>query len=295
VTLATGLQAGIAVAQALALTAPSLKHAGVEQPEVDARLLLGHALGLGRAQLIAQNKRPLAAREIEAFSALVARRLKREPVARILGTKEFWSLPLAVTPDVLVPRPETETVVEEALDALTRDGKRMEDLRILDIGTGSGALLLALMRELPNARGVGTDISAAALSVARDNAARNGLADRCDFIACDMAAGVQGPFELIVSNPPYVTRGEIAMLAPEVRDYDPAVALDGGGDGLDAYRVIAAAAPHLLAPDGRLIVELGAGQEDAVRALFTNASLRVTAARKDLAAIPRALAACPTP
>lgn len=294
-TRAAGLQAGIAVAQALALIAQSLKRAGVEQPEVDARLLLGHALGLGRVQLIAQDARLLMSRDIEAVSALVARRLKREPVARILGMKEFWSLPLAVTPDVLVPRPETETVVEEALDVLAHDGKRIERPRILDIGTGSGALLLALLRELSDARGIGTDISAAALNVARDNAARNGLAARCRFVACDMAAGVQGPFDLVVSNPPYVARGEIAMLAAEVRDYEPAVALDGGRDGLDAYRVIAAEALRLLAPDGRLIVELGAGQENAVRALFTNASLRVTAVRNDLAAIPRALAARLTP
>ena len=233
----------------------------------------------------------LEAREVDAASALAARRLKREPVARILGRKEFWSLTLAVTPDVLVPRPETETVVEAALDALGRDGKKMERLRILDIGTGSGALLLALLSELPNAVGLGTDISAAALAVARENAERNGLNDRCTFVACNIAEGVEDRFDLIVSNPPYVSRGEIATLAPEVRDFDPRLALDGGNDGLDGYRAIARHARRLLAPGGRLIVELGAGQEQAVRALFTTAGLQVGASRADLAGIPRVLPA----
>ena len=190
---------------------------------------------------------------------------------------------------MLVPRPETETVVEAALDAVVRDALQMEKLRILDIGTGSGALLLALLSELPNAVGIGTDISAAALAVARANAERNGLGGRCTFVACDIAEGVQGPFDLIVSNPPYIAHGDIASLAPEVRDYDPALALDGGADGLDGYRAIAADARRLLAPGGRLIVELGMGQEPAVRALFTKAGLTVAAARDDLAGIPRAL------
>ena len=178
---------------------------------------------------------------------------------------------------MLVPRPETETVIEAALDAVVRDALQMERLRILDIGTGSGALLLALLSELPNATGTGTDISTAALEVARGNAERSGLATRCTFVACDIAAGVRGRSILIVSNPPYVAHGEIASLAPEVRDYDPALALDGGADGLNGYRAIAAQARGLLAPGGMLIVELGTGQEAAVRALFTKAGL--TAAR----------------
>ncbi|HEY5217545.1 MAG TPA: peptide chain release factor N(5)-glutamine methyltransferase, partial [Pseudolabrys sp.] len=203
--------------------------------------------------------------------------------------KEFWSLMLDVTPAVLVPRPDTETVVEAALDFVVHDGLRMQRLRVLDIGTGSGALLLALLSELPNALGTGTDISAAALAVARVNAERHGLSSRCTFVVCDIASGLQGPFDLIVSNPPYIARGDIATLAPEVRDYDPAIALDGGSDGLDGYRAIAADAVRLLAPGGRLIVELGAGQEGAVRALFTKAGLTVGNARDDLGGIARAL------
>ncbi len=286
-----GLKDGASVAEALRLMAQLFKSAGIEAPQPDARALLGHALRLSRVQLVAQADRVLEAREVDAASALAARRLKREPVARILGRKEFWSLTLAVTPDVLVPRPETETVVEAALDALGRDGMKLEGLRILDIGTGSGALLLALLSELPKAVGLGTDISAAALAVARENAERNGLNDRCTFVACNIAEGVEDRFDLIVSNPPYVSRGEIATLAPEVRDFDPRLALDGGNDGLDGYRAIARHARRLLAPGGRLIVELGAGQEQAVRALFTTAGLQVGASRADLAGIPRALPA----
>jgi release factor glutamine methyltransferase len=284
-----GLKAGAAVSEAIRLIAQSFNVAGVEAPEVDARLLLGYTLRLDRAQLIAQADRTLETREVHAVSALAARRLNREPVSRILGMKEFWSLPLAVTPDVLVPRPDTETVIEAALDAAA--ALRMDKLRILDIGTGSGALLLALLSEFSNASGIGTDISPAALEVARANAARNDLAARSTFVACNIAAGVQGPFDLIVSNPPYITHGDIASLAPEVRGYDPILALDGGADGLDGYRAIATDAGRLLRANGRLIVELGAGQEQAVRALFTNAGLIVGPAKEDLAGIPRALSA----
>jgi release factor glutamine methyltransferase len=291
----SGLKAGGALSEALRLVAQSFRVAGIESPEVDARALLCHALRLERAQLIAQNDRILERREIDLISALAARRLRHEPVARILGKKEFWSVSLAVTPDVLVPRPETETVVEAALDFVVRGGLRMEKLRILDIGTGSSALLLALLSELPNAVGVGTDISAAALDVARTNAGHNDLAARCVFVTCDIAAGLQGPFDLVVSNPPYVARGEIASLAPEVSDYDPTLALDGGADGLDGYRAIAADVSRLLAPGGILIVELGIGQEPAVRALFTKAGLKVGTVRADLAGIPRALSATAPP
>ena len=290
-----GLKAGVSVSEAVRLMAQAFRLAGLEDAEIDAHALLGHALHLDRAQLISHSDRILEAREFEVASALAARRLKREPVARILARKEFWNQMLHVTPAVLVPRPETETVVEAALDTLERDGLRMKTLRILDIGTGSGALLLALLSELPNAVGVGTDISAAALEVARGNAQRNGLAARSSFVECNIGEGAQGPFDLIVSNPPYIPHGEIASLAAEVRDYDPALALDGGADGLDGYRAIAAQARSLLAPGGKLIVELGMGQETAVRALFTTAGLTATAARDDLAGIPRALSATVAP
>jgi release factor glutamine methyltransferase len=286
--LASAMRTLAATRQALA---EKFRQAGIDSADADARLLITHALGIDRAALIANGERTLIAEEMKAIDVLAGRRLKREPIARIFGLKEFWSLSLHISPAVLVPRPETETVVEAALDFIVREALRMESLRILDIGTGSGALLLALLSELSNAHGTGIDISTPALGVARVNAERHALVSRCTFVTCDIAAGLPGPFDLIVSNPPYVAHDDIATLAPEVRDYDPALALDGGSDGLNGYRAIAKDARRLLAPGGRLIVELGAGQETAVRALFTNARLTVGAARNDLAGIPRALSA----
>lgn len=286
-----GLKDGASVEEAVRLVAQMFKLAGIDDALVDARALIGHALHLDRAQLISRSDRLLEAREVNAISALTARRLKREPVTRILGRREFWNLTLHVSPDVLVPRPETETVVEAALDFVAHKSLRQEKLRILDIGTGTGALLLALLQELPNASGIGTDISEAAITVARGNAERNGLAERCTFVVCNLAAGLRGPYDLVVSNPPYIPHNEIATLMPEVRDYDPMMALDGGTDGLDAYRAIAREARRLLAASGRLVVELGIGQEPAVAALFKQVGLTVTPARADLSGIPRALSA----
>lgn len=286
-----GLKSGVSVSEALHHVVQSFRTGGVEEAEADARVLIGHALHLDRARLIAQSDRILEAREATVISALATRRLRREPVSRIVGQKEFWSLPVSVTPDVLVPRPETETVVEAALDFVIRSGLRLEKLRVLDIGTGSGVLLLALLNELKNAIGTGTDVSSAALDVASANAARCRLDSRCNFVVCNIATGVEGPFDLIVSNPPYIAHDEIETLAPEVRDYDPQVALDGGQDGLDVYRSIAADAKRILAPGGRLFVELGAGQDEQVGALFTKAGLSPGIPRKDLAGIPRVLGA----
>jgi release factor glutamine methyltransferase len=291
VRVVPGLKDGASVSEALRLVAQAFRSIALDEADADARVLIAHALHLDRARLIAQSDRILEARETAVISALAARRLKHEPVSRILGQKEFWSLTLEVSPDALVPRPETETIIEGALDYVARGGLRMEKLRVLDIGTGSGALLLALLGELTNATGTGTDVSQAALQVAKANAAQLGFEGRCSFVACDMASQVQGPFDLVVSNPPYVAHDEIATLAPEVRNYDPIIALDGGEDGLTAYRAIAADAKRLLAPAGRMFVELGAGQEAAVRTLFTNAGLNVGVARKDLAGIPRVLGA----
>jgi release factor glutamine methyltransferase len=271
--------------------AEQFRQAGIESAEADARLLISHALGLNRTALLTNGERVLSANEMSAIEALAARRLQREPVSRILGRKEFWSLTLDVSPAVLDPRPDTETIVESALEFIDSTGARDRPLRLLDIGTGSGALLLALLSELINASGIATDISPAAIDVARGNAQRLGLASRCSFVVCNIADGVAGPFDLIVSNPPYIEHSAIATLDPEVRDHDPMLALDGGPDGLDCYRAIAAQAPRLLAPGGRLIVELGAGQEQAVSALFTKARMCVDTARPDLAGLPRALSA----
>lgn len=294
------LAAARTIAAARQALTESFRQAGIDSPDADARLLIAEALDIGRTELMVNGGRAITADQVKKIDVLAQRRLAHEPVARILGRKEFWSLPLQVSGAVLVPRPDTETVVEAALDFVVRGGDglknlQMEPLRLLDIGTGSGALLLALLSELPQARGTGTDISAAALAVARANAEHLNLASRCTFIECNIAEGVPGPFDLIVSNPPYIAHADIATLEPEVRDYDPALALDGGQDGLDAYRAIARDALRLLAPGGRLIVELGAGQEPAVRALFTQAGLTVSGVRNDLSGIPRALSASAAP
>jgi release factor glutamine methyltransferase len=282
------LASGMTIAQARAALADRFRTAALDSPELDARLLAGHALGLDHTGLAAESTRRLNGHETQALAALAARRLSREPVARILGVKEFWGLALRLNAATLVPRPETETVVELALAAIDQDGPRSRALRIADLGTGSGALLVALLHELPNASGIGTDVSREALEAARDNAGRLGLASRTEFTVCDFGAALSGPFDLIVSNPPYVVTADIATLAPEVR-HDPRRALDGGADGLDCYRTIAGQAPGLLGPDGHLVVELGAGQEPGVLTLFRMAGLAPSPARVDLSGIPRAL------
>jgi release factor glutamine methyltransferase len=281
----------LTVAAARRAFTAQFRAAGIEMPELDARLLVGHALSLDHAAVAAAGGRALTAEEESAIAALARRRLGHEPVARIIGTKEFWSLELRIDAATLVPRPETETLVAAALAAIEARGTRTQKLRIADLGTGSGAILLALLTELQqNAFGVGTDVSPRALAVARDNARRQGLAG-AGFVACDLAAALRGPFDVIVSNPPYIATDDIAGLPPEVRLYDPHGALDGGPDGLDFYRAIAANAPALLAPDGLVVVELGAGQAEPVAALFAGAGLAPSPPQPDLNGIPRALVA----
>ena len=282
---------GASVAQARRALAGEFRAAAIESPELDARVLVGHALGLDHTGLAAADAQPipdLAASKIERFAA---RRITGEPVARIVGHKEFWGLRLTVTPAVLVPRPDTETVVALALELLDRDGPRARALRIADLGTGSGAILLALLSELANAQGVGTDIDPDALAVARANAELLQFGNRATFVESDYGASLAGPFDLIVTNPPYIASADIAALARDVRDHDPRHALDGGADGLAAYRVIAADAPRLLAPGGHLVAEIGAGQQKDVEFLFTKSGLVIAAARHDLSGIMRAIAA----
>jgi release factor glutamine methyltransferase len=289
-TLVSGRAAALTLADARRAWAAEFRAGGLDSPELDARLLIGHALGLDHATLAASAARILEPAEASAIAVLAGRRLAHEPVARIVGVKEFWSLDFGVDGATLVPRPETETVVEAALAAIDTCGGRARALRIADLGTGCGAILLALLTELPNAFGVGGDISMRALAVARGNARSLGL-DRAAFVACDMAAALLGPFDVIVSNPPYIASDDIARLAPEVRMFDPRLALDGGTDGLDRYRALAASTPALLAPDGVIVVELGAGQAKAVAGLFAGAGLAPNPPRSDLNGVPRALTA----
>jgi len=270
--------------------AAKFRAVGIDSPELDARILVGHALSLDHAALAASGARGLSAAEQSAIAALARRRLAHEPVARIVGSKQFWSLDLHIDAATLVPRPETETIVTAALAAVAAGGSRNRALRIADLGTGSGAILLALLSELPNAFGIGTDVSPRALTVARDNARRLGLTGAA-FAACDMAAALRAPFDLIVSNPPYVASGDLATLPPDVRLFDPRLALDGGTDGLGFYRTIAATARTSLAPGGIVVVEFGAGQAEPVAALFVAAGLAPAPAEPDFNGVPRALVA----
>jgi release factor glutamine methyltransferase len=286
----TTISPGMTVGAARRAVSAAFRADGLETPELDARVLIGHALARDHSGLVAVANQPLTAAEATAIAALAARRRGGEPVARIVGQREFWGLPLIVTPAVLVPRPDTETVVELALSLLGDDRNR--PLRIADLGTGSGAILLALLSELPRAIGVGTDLSAAALDVARANAHRLGLADRALFLRGNYADALAGPFDLVVSNPPYVRTGDIASLSREVREHDPHGALDGGADGLNAYLALAAGACRLIG-SGHLVVEIGSGQQPEIEALFAARGLAVSAARHDLSGQIRALAAHP--
>jgi release factor glutamine methyltransferase len=271
--------------------AANLKSNAIETAELDARILVGAVLGLDLTGVIAKAARILTPDETTRLEDFTHRRLNGEPVARILRTREFWGLPLQLSAETLVPRPDTETVVELALEMLRIERPANRALWIADIGTGSGAILLALLSELPDAYGIGTDISEAALQTAHSNAAHLGLADRALFVACNYAAALASDFDLIVSNPPYIRSAEIAGLAPEVRDHDPHRALDGGADGLDAYRALVPQAAKLLVPGGILALEVGAGQSTEVAQLMTAAGLTLEGAPKaDLAGVPRAVA-----
>ena len=268
--------------------AREFKSAQFDTPELDARLLVGAATRLDLTGMALSAQRQLADDEAERLAAVVARRLQHEPVARILGEKEFWGLRFQLSADTLVPRADTETVVEAALELVRASGEPPEAMRIADIGTGSGAILLALLHELPFATGVGTDISAGALQMAKANAEQLGLGDRATFVECDYCEKLTGMFDLIVSNPPYIMRGEISALAREVRDYDPRRALDGGSDGLVAYRAMTRDIAALLNQGGAFALEVGRGQADDVAELLQLAGLQVVRPhRVDLAGIAR--------
>jgi release factor glutamine methyltransferase len=267
-----------------------LRSGGITSAELDARLLIGGALGLDFTGIITAANRRLRPEEAHRIEEFMRRRLAGEPVARILGVREFWGMPLQLSTATLVPRPDTETVVELALETWRREHGE-EPRRILDIGTGSGAILLALLSEWHEANGVGTDISPTALQTASHNARRLGFATRAAFVACNYAAALSGTFDVIVSNPPYIRSAEIAELGREVRDYDPRRALDGGADGLDAYREIIPASARLLAAGGTLVVEAGYGQSGPISQLMSASGLTSAGPPKaDLAGIPRAVA-----
>jgi len=263
-----------------------LKDAGLPAPVFEARALVAGVLGLSREEMVARPERPIADVEETRLADALARRAAGAPLARITGEREFWSLSIRLGPDTLVPRPETETVIEAVL-AHVEDRDRA--CSILDLGTGSGCILLALLSELPRARGLGVDLAAGCLAQAADNARRLGFSDRAGFTAGDWGRGLDGAFDIIVANPPYVARDEAAALPVEVRDFDPDLALFGGADGLEAYRALAPDLVRLLAPGGIGVVEMGAGQAEEIAAIFKDSGLFVGSAWCDLAGHARAL------
>lgn len=269
-----------------------LKAAGVDSPSIDARLLLEAATGAGRVDILTDPYREVDADKIAALDAMIDRRVRREPVSRILGKKGFWKIMLNVTPDVLSPRPDTETL----LDVIVRAFPPQRAFEMIDLGTGSGAILLATLMERAGARGVGTDISTEAIAVARENAANLDLNGRCTFIRTDWAAGfAEDSFDLVVSNPPYIPTGDIPGLDPEVREHDPHLALDGGPDGLQPYRDLAPEIARILRPEGIFAVEIGWDQGAQVKALFEAAGFIGVKVVKDLGDRDRVVTNGPDP
>lgn len=257
-----------------------LEAAGIDSPVIDARLLVEAAAGATRADILADPHRALADDQDAALEAYLVRRERREPVSQILGAKGFWKIMLRVTKDVLTPRPDTETILDVVLPAFPAEAR----FTVLDLGVGSGAILLAILAERPGARGLGVDVSEEALAVARENAANLGLASRAALLRGDWTFGLDGDsFDVVVSNPPYIPTDEIETLAPEVRDHEPRLALDGGADGLDAFRRLTPEVLRVLRPGGLFAVETGAGQGEAVLAMFKAAGAVDLSTVKDLA------------
>ena len=258
--------------------------AGIEAPQREARLLMAHVLDIAAAELALVPDRPVGPNEAARFDEAVDRRAGREPFAYITGSRDFWTLELEVSPATLIPRPDTETLVETALKVV---GHASAPVRILDLGTGTGAILLALLAELPRAEGVGVDVSDGALEVARRNAVRAGLGERARFSKSSWWSHAGSDYDLIVSNPPYIPSREIEDLDADVRDFEPRLALDGGPDGLAAYRAILSIAAQRLSENGAVLFEVGAGQASDVAAMMRASGLPYTAIRRDLGGIER--------
>ncbi len=293
------LTSGATASQAQRTLTACFAAAGLDTPGLDARLLLQAASGRTREQLVVDAAFRLSSEQSELLSNMATRRLAHEPVSRILGARAFWGRLFEITPATLDPRPDTETLVQLALDLAREEGWTRRPLRILDIGTGSGCILVTLLAELPHAHGTGVDISAAALEVAARNASRHAVRARTVWRETSVLDGIAGPFDLIVSNPPYIPTAEIAALDPEVRSFDPCLALDGGPDGLGFYRRIVSAAESAIAPGGWCAVEVGAGQAKAVLDLierhFTGVGSPATRTRNDLGHHTRCVAWKPHP
>jgi release factor glutamine methyltransferase len=272
--------------EAVASLTPRLAAAGIAEARREARLLVALAAGVEPATVLGWPERRLDTAAETRLAELAGRRGAREPYARLVGRRQFWSLDFALSPETLDPRPDSETLIEAALERLS---DRRAPLRLLDLGTGSGCLLLALLSELDNAFGIGVDLLPGAAATARRNAASLGLAERAVFAVGHWGKALAGPMDVILANPPYICSESIDSLAPEVARFEPRAALDGGGDGLDAYRALAGETKRLLRPDGIALFELGAGQATAVAALMAEVGLRPEGTRRDLAGIDRVL------
>jgi release factor glutamine methyltransferase len=270
-------QAAATRRESFVVAAAALRRAGIATPELDARLLLCHAAGISQETYVADPERALAGEAQALYGRLIGRRLDGEPVSRIFGWREFYGRAFQVDRHTLDPRPDTETLIEAALALVARRGAADQSLRLLDLGTGTGCILLTLLAELPGATGVGTDVSAPALLLAHANAQHLGVEARARFLAGDWLQPVAGRFDLIVANPPYLATAEIGRLPREVAAYDPRLALDGGADGLNAYRRIVARAAEVLKPGGAIVLEIGSTQSDAVFALLAAAGLGIDA------------------
>ena len=263
---------------------------GLSTPRLDAEVLLAETLGVDRVGLYTHFDQPLHPEELARFKKLIQRRLQREPVAYIIGRREFWSLTFKVTPDVLIPRPETEILIAEALKVVSAPARTGRNFRILEIGTGSGAISIVLAKEFPSASLVATDLSAKALAIAQENASRLGVGERIQFLRGDLFAPLEkeSTFELIVTNPPYIAEGDFPSLPPEVRGFEPRLALDGGKDGLAFFRRVLSIAAEFLSPGGWFLAEIGAGQEEKIRQIAgANPELASGAFVPDLAGIKR--------
>lgn len=269
-----------------------LKDAGIDQPSIDARLMLEVAAGVTRTEIVTDPYRELTAEQMETLDAFLARRARREPVSHIIGRKGFWKILLQVNKNVLTPRPETEVIVDEVLKAFPEN----MPFSMLDLGVGSGTILLAVLAERPAAKGLGVDASSEALAVARDNAANLDLNNRAALMHGDWTAGLaDASFDLVVSNPPYIPSKVIETLEPEVRDHEPRLALDGGEDGLEAYRVLAPEILRVLKPGGMFAVEIGYDQSKDVEALFKAAGAQQVRTVKDLSTHDRVVTGVKNP
>lgn len=275
------------LANALAEAMEKLESQGISSARLDATLLLSHVTGMSRADLFLKGMRDITSHEEQQLGELLQRRLNHEPLAYILSHKEFWSLDFLVTRDTLIPRPDSETLIEASLERM----ERAAHVNILDIGTGTGCLLISLLTELPRASGVGLDCSKQALKVAQENARRHGVDERSQFLESHWCDAIDRTFDLIISNPPYIAETDKSALMPDVVQFEPHSALFAGTDGLDAYRELAPQMKHVLAPGGLIVWEVGQGQAKEVGQLLAEQGLWVEQPKNDLAGIPRAVIA----